>query len=195
MRSTLLALLLTGCGIIQPPAPDGGVPLETTIRAEDFDRRCAVDADCVAGLVGDACGCGCTWAGIAASDRARFDQAFLRTYMACNDPPACGACAEPFVWCDGGTCAARVGPSRCGCPADTVCVQRYDGQCGAGALACVAAPAGCAANASTPVGRRTCDPDCEAALCGLDGATCRGGPCGAPAGQQARPYAVQCYGF
>lgn len=190
----VLACAPLGCGLVAPPEADGGAPVDTVLRADAFERGCVADADCVAGLVGDVCGCGCDWAGIAASDRARFDQAFLRIYMACSDPPACGACAEPYVWCDGGTCAARVGPAACGCPAGTVCVQRYDARCGGGAPECVAAPAACAADASEPVGRRVCSPDCEADLCGLAGATCRGGPC-AGDGQPTRPFAVQCYGF
>ncbi len=189
-----IALVLAACGVVEPPAADGGPPLDTVIEAEGFERGCARDADCVAGLVGDVCGCGCDWAGIAASDRALFDRAWLRIYMACGDPPLCAPCAEPYVWCDGGTCAARVGPARCGCPAGTVCVQRYDARCGGGAPDCVPAPAACAADRDVPVGRRVCDPECEAALCGLNAGTCRGGPC-AGAGQEARPWAVQCYAF
>ncbi len=190
----LATICLSNCGIVAEPDADGGPPLDTVVRIDDFDRACTVDADCVAGLVGDVCACGCDWAGFAARDRVRFDQAWLRTYMACAAPPDCAACAEPFVWCDAGVCAARVGPAACGCPGGTVCVQRYDGRCGGGSPVCIEAPAGCAAQSDVPIGRRVCAPDCEATLCGAAGTSCRGA-CGGGAEQVERPFAVQCYGF
>lgn len=198
LRLVALSLALAplgGCDI--RPLPDAGVgdagPPSRVISIDDFDRRCRVDADCAAGLVGDVCACACDWAGFAASDARRFDQTFLRIAMTCAELPDCD-CDVPFIWCDGGTCQAREGPGPCGCPEGTVCTQRYDGRCGGGSPVCVAAPAACAADPGVAAGRRICEPECELELCGAT-SSCRppGALCGGRGGQPERAAAVHCY--
>jgi hypothetical protein len=84
----LTALLaLAGCG--------------SDIDANDYDRSCTLDEDCMVIFVGDTCGCSCDTSAINVSDR--------DAYLDDSDPGPtcdiqCGACAAAEAVCAQGVC-------------------------------------------------------------------------------------------
>jgi hypothetical protein len=72
--------------------------------------------------------------------------------------------------------------SACGCDADEICVQRFDGVCTTEGPVCIQVGISCPPN--------TCSPDCETALCGSGPYQCQNRP---PCGTEV-PGAFTCYG-
>lgn len=172
---------------------DGGEPMDTVITGDDYDTRCATDADCRFALLGDVCGCGCDGIGISADERVRYAEDVNARRALCGEIPDCAACPDPYLWCEGGTCRARTGTGPCGCPRDEVCVQRYDSACRGGALLCAAGDPRCQPDPATPIGDRSCDPGCADTVCGLPYDCQVPLTCGARAAAPERPEALHCY--
>ncbi|MEZ4433199.1 MAG: hypothetical protein R3F65_12390 [bacterium] len=197
---TLAAVLALGCEPIEPPPDagpddDGGPP--PALALDDFDTRCGSDADCLFVLAGDVCDCDCAGGAINRGARADYLAALDAAREACGELPDCAACPPAFVWCEAGLCRARTGSGPCGCAADELCVQRYDGACRGGGLQCVGGPAECAADPRVPIARRVCAPGCELVLCGDALWSCggAGGTCGGRAATPEHPAAMHCHGF
>jgi len=83
----------------------------TSISADDYDRSCEVDNDCVAVTEGERClieRCGCPFTAINAADADQY-AADLES-LVCTDPfnhlgPVC-LCIESVAVCDSGTCVS-----------------------------------------------------------------------------------------
>lgn len=101
-KSESEALELEGC-------PAG---TDCVLEADDYDRACSVDADCVSVFVGDVCQCDCTQvSAIAKRAASSYDQA--RSAIRCEN--VCGPCPELHVpRCVAGRCEAErcPGPVR-----------------------------------------------------------------------------------
>lgn len=194
------AVVLGGCVLADRdmdagPSDAGGDGGSALVALETFDRACGTDDDCLYVLGGDACGCACVGAAIAQSARRDYLAALDAAQSTCDPAPDCDACPPAFVWCEAGQCRSRVGPSACGCGAGEICVQRFDGGCGGGALTCVAGPGECGADPREPIARRVCEPGCEVVVCGDGIGVCggAGGNCGGRAPTPEHPAAMQCH--
>ena len=86
-----LGVALAGCG--------------HTISADDYDRTCAADADCVVIFTGDVCGCGCNTGGINKKDLDKSEAD--RKAVTCVSRPVCGACQGTVAVCSSGKCASK----------------------------------------------------------------------------------------
>lgn len=83
-----------------------------TLRAEDYDRTCAVDADCVLVQVGEVCNsdgmvCGCNFGAVSEKGREQHRRDFEQTWCSV-ERKQCAPCPPgPVPYCDEGTCALR----------------------------------------------------------------------------------------
>lgn len=93
MPRLLLLLFLAACG-----------DSEATI--DGFDTSCATADDCVAVLVGDVCGCGCTYGAINVAEALSWAEYDADLRDSCANPLDCSVCQDAAVSCDGGVCAA-----------------------------------------------------------------------------------------
>ena len=77
---------------------------DDTIEAEDYDRACGADTDCVAVAVGDLCSCSCDVGAISLGGKVAYDED--RRGLECSND--CGPCpALPAAVCQAGTCGLR----------------------------------------------------------------------------------------
>ncbi len=200
----LVGAVLGGCALA-PRETDAGPDAvagdagagdgEVVVALDGFDRRCRTDDDCLYVLGGDVCGCACEGTAIAQSARRDYLAALDAAQASCGERPDCAACPDAFVWCEAGMCRARNGRGACGCGAGQICVQRFDGGCGGGALSCVTGPAECGADPREPIARRVCEPGCAVVVCGDGIGLCGGGggTCGDRAPTPEHPAAMQCH--
>ena len=78
----------------------------TTIEADDYNRSCNIAEDCVAILVGDACGCDCTFGAINKGDFATEQED--RDGIGCTGPVDCGPCPNaPAAACINSVCETQ----------------------------------------------------------------------------------------
>ena len=73
---------------------------EPDINADDYDRSCSQDDDCMVIFTGPVCDCNC--------DRAAINKSEREAYFEDREGPdcgvACGACQAADAICQGGTC-------------------------------------------------------------------------------------------
>jgi hypothetical protein len=97
MRRLLLLVLVTACG-------------STVITDQGLSRVCAVDADCVAVFLGDACSvCDCANTAIAKTSKGLYDKELAAARLWCGPRPAIACeCIGFTALCDAGTCTGTV---------------------------------------------------------------------------------------
>ncbi len=88
MAVLLVTVLLAGCS--------------TTLDADDYERSCGRNSDCVAILVGDMCECSCDMSAINILDADRYQED--RDAISCGSD--CGACPGALAVCRAGLCEA-----------------------------------------------------------------------------------------
>jgi len=77
------------------------VGCETVISADDYDRGCMQNEQCMLILVGPVCGCECTFSAINSESGAQYLED--RGDISCDED--CAPCPNPGeAWCDDGTC-------------------------------------------------------------------------------------------
>ncbi|MFB6375005.1 MAG: hypothetical protein ABEN55_18230, partial [Bradymonadaceae bacterium] len=80
-------------------------PSTTAVWADDFDRSCQSDDDCVPVIEGDVCSCGCQISAINKEMYTSFKKARKRAADNCNQLPDCDSCGQPpSVACSAGRC-------------------------------------------------------------------------------------------
>jgi len=90
--AVFLLMLVAGCG-------------STVMTTDEYDKSCAVDADCVVVLVGDMCECGCDEGVISASEQGRYAAEEVEKRDNCFNALMCGACLSTGRGvCQQGTC-------------------------------------------------------------------------------------------
>jgi hypothetical protein len=80
----------------------------TTISADEYDRSCTADSDCVRIYVGDVCGCmACAGDAINAKDESKYENDFALRKAACVRSVMCGAeeCICTNIACVSNKCA------------------------------------------------------------------------------------------
>jgi len=95
MRRFLLTalLLLAACG-------------DTEATLDGFDTSCAVAEDCMVVLLGDICGCDCTYGAINSGEAESWADYDASLRDACTDPVDCTPCPDADLSCDAGMCVA-----------------------------------------------------------------------------------------
>jgi hypothetical protein len=74
------------------------------VDADDYDRSCVEDTDCMVITVGDICDCPCDFSAINGDDFS--DYLDDKVDAACTDD--CSPCPGDYeAYCDSGTCMAR----------------------------------------------------------------------------------------
>lgn len=91
----LLPLALFACGA------------DTTMDLTQFDRSCAIAADCTL-VFANVCGCSCEEVAIRASERDRYNTELAEKSNSCDPKIICAACVdERVVDCVDKVCTAR----------------------------------------------------------------------------------------
>ncbi len=104
--SAVLALVVTSGACDGEPSPEPNGP--TSISADDYDRSCTTDDNCVLVVDGDVCGlCRCDNSAIRQTAHGDYSAGFDDIGSNCAPPPddaVCGACYEAEPRCINGQC-------------------------------------------------------------------------------------------
>jgi hypothetical protein len=76
---------------------------ERVISAEDYDRSCMQNEQCMLILVGPVCSCDCSFSAINSKDGPQYLED--RGDITCDED--CAPCQAGEPWCDDGTCEIR----------------------------------------------------------------------------------------